>query len=420
MQKMKTPYMAWLTCALFFLLQYTLRVTPNVMMQDLRNDFLVNADEYATLGSYYLYAYALSQIPLGFLIDRFGIRRITLISMFLCIFSLVLSANATAFLHLKLARILVGCGSGVAFTGALKIASDAFPPEKRGVLMGLTLTFGTIGALTAGKPLVTMLETTGWRDTFLLITVCFVPLLFLAVFSLPSRQRHDTAIKTETDTFQTLKFILSNKYILIYTALAIGLYTPLSSLADLWGTAFLMKKYDFTLSTAATANTMMYLGMAIGSLGLGAICTKKNTLNLGIQLSGIGLLFITTIVVLGPVLPFSLTSLILIGMGFFCGAEMLCFSGASLHTTPQTSGLTLGFVNTLNMLGGAVLQQFIGFGLDMQWSGGLTSTGVREYSLLNYTNALLSLIVIIGLCVFLSFFLKRSSPHHGIQGHKET
>ena len=402
----KNPYIAWLTCALFFLFQYALRVTPNVMMGDLRESFSVNADQYATLGSYYLYAYALAQLPLGFLVDRYGIRRITLLSLLACCGGLLLSTIATAFYHLQLARILIGFGSGVAFMAALKLAADHFPEKTRGIFMGLTLTFGTVGALASGKPLVGILETHGWRDTFLYLTYGFIPLVLLAFFTLPSTKipQQKNAFST---TIKTINGIFDNRYLLIYTVLAIGLYTPLSSLADLWGTSFLMKKYGFSLSDAALANTMMYLGMAIGSLILGAIFKCNHGVNRGIQLSGIGLLVVTAIILYGP--SFSLIAMLglLFTMGMFCGAEMLCFTGASFHTTKETSGITLGFVNTLNMLGGAILQQLIGIGLDYQWSGALTKSGIRDYSIAEFITALSLLIIIIGVCVVLSGFLTK-------------
>ena len=87
------PLLAWGTLSLFFMAQYSLRVFPNVMITPLRMDFQVNADDFATLGSYYLYTYALIQIPLGFLVDRFGVRSITLISLLLCFFGVLMCSE---------------------------------------------------------------------------------------------------------------------------------------------------------------------------------------------------------------------------------------------------------------------------------------------------------------------------------------
>ncbi len=413
MLKSKHPYLAWLTCALFFMFQYVLRISPSVMMQPLREDFQVNADQFATLGSLYLYAYALVQIPLGFCIDRFGMRRMTLISLMFCAVGMYVSAKASEFWHLQAARAMVGAGSGIAFIGALKIASDYFETKKRGILMGLTLSLGTVGALSGGRPLVVLIDNSGWRDSLLLLSFMMIPLILLAVFTLPSRQKgKHSKSGILSDVSVTLKAILGNRYLLIYMILAVGLYTPLSSLADLWGTEFIKQKYKFSTIDAATANTMMYLGMAIGSLVLGWIFKSGNQLKRGIQISGLFLFFVMSFIVLGPPISFALTMLMFCLMGFFCGAEMLCFSATSEHTTAETSGLTLGFVNTVNMLGGAVLQQLIGSGLDWQWSGAYTESGLRLYSTETYQTVLTSLLIITSFCVFLSFRLnaKKRKP----------
>ncbi len=99
-------------------------------------------------------------------------------------------------------------------------------------------------------------------------------------------------------------------------------------------------------------------------------------------------------------------TLLLILIGICCGAEMICFTGALLHTQASNSGVTIGVVNTLNMLGGAVLQQFIGFCLDKRWAGTVDAFGVRVYSVDDYTYALTLLLGIIGVCALLSFGLK--------------
>lgn len=85
---------------------------------------------------------------------------------------------------------------------------------------------------------------------------------------------------------------------------------------------------------------------------------------------------------------------------------MMCFAGATLYTTPDNSGLTIGVVNTLNMLGGAILQQAIGTGLDFQWKGYVDADGIRQYTTSQFVASLSLLILIIGLCVISSLWLR--------------
>ncbi len=401
-------YLAWFTCALFFFYQYILRVAPGVMVDDLRIDYNLTAEQFSTFGAYYLYAYSLFQVPLGVLVDRVGIRRMVLGSIGLCIGGAFLFATTLSFPVAQLSRALIGLGSAAAFMCALKIAADYFPEGKRGLLIGLTLSFGTVGALTAGKPLVLLLEEIGWRDTVSFTAFLGAPLLLMAVFLLPAQQKSTKSSKSLKGQFkERLVSILKNRMVMLYTLLAIGLYTPLSALADLWGTAFLMQKYGLNQGDAAQTSMMMYLGMALGSLILPWFCEKYHILNRGIQVCGFSLFVLMAIILYAPAVGILTVTLLLLGLGFFCGAEMMCFTGAIIYTTPSTSGLTLGVVNTLNMLGGALLQQLIGFGLDWQWSGVMSAKNIRLYSTQEFVFALSSLLVVIFICCLASLALKK-------------
>ena len=394
---------AWATCALFFFYIYILRVTPGVMIDDLRHEFSLTAEQFSTFGAYNLYAYALLQIPIGILVDRLGVRLMVSCSIGLCIMGTILLGYTETLLLAQLSRIMVGAGSATAFMCSLKIAADYFPQGRRGLLMGMTLAIGTIGALSAGKPLVLLLDVIGWRQTILATTLLGIPLLIMGLMLLPTKPTATSSAPKDTQPVRRqLLTIFKNRTVMLYAFLAIGLYTPLSSLADLWGTAFLMQKYELPRASAAQTSMMMYLGMAIGSICLPWFCEKYNILNRGIQVCGVCLFALFTLILYGPHFSPITLVILLLALGFFCGAEMMCFTGALQNSQPQISGLTIGVVNTLNMLGGAILQQVIGFGLDWQWQGAVDAYNVRTYNTEEFVFALTSLLIIMGICCLAS------------------
>lgn len=402
-------YFAWASVALFYFYQYILRVAPGVMIHEIRHDFGVNADQFATLGSFYLYAYSLLQIPLGMIVDRVGVRRTIISSIVLCLAGSTLMAFSHIFFLVQLSRIFIGAGSASAFMCSLKIVADRLPPGSRGLLMGVTLTLGTVGALVAGKPLVYFLDAVGWRTTMLYTTAIGVIILIFAFIFLPKRSKHRLNLAQESIQSETknLFSILKNKQIVLYAFLAVGLYAPLSALADLWGTAFLMQKFSLARADAAHTIMMMYIGLAIGSLFMPWMCEKYNLLNLAIQVCGFGIITLFAFLLYGPEITSIPLTILLLCLGFFCGAEMMCFAGALLYTNPNNSGLTIGIVNTFNMLGGAILQQFIGYSLDFQWDGLLNEKGMRMYTTYQFEVALSILTIVITLCCFASLRLVR-------------
>lgn len=410
-QNITIAVLAWGAVALFFFYQYILRVSPGVMINEIRHDFSLTADQFATLGSFYLYAYALLQIPLGIIVDRIGVRRTIIGSIILCLAGSTLIAFSHIFALAQLSRIMIGAGSASAFMCALKIIADRLPPGSRGFLMGMTLTLGTVGALVAGKPLVYLLDAFGWRSAMLYTTFLGAFILILAFIFLPKRQKGRPTLEHETirSIAKNVLSIIKNRQIMLYGLLAIGVYTPLSALADLWGTAFLMQKFSLPRAEAAHTAMMLYIGLAIGSLLMPWLCEKYNILNLTIQLCSICILSLFAFLLYGPIITESQLIFVLIPLGFFCGAEMMCFTGALLFSNPNNSGVTIGVVNTLNMLGGAILQQFIGYNLDFQWNGLLDDNGIRLYTSHQFVIALSILSIVVLICCLASLKLRKKS-----------
>lgn len=403
-------YLGWLAVALFYLYQYILRVAPGVLVTDLRQSFQLTAEQFGTLGAYYLYAYSLCQIPLGIIVDYIGIRKTVMTSIILCLSGAFLFAYAPNLAVLQCSRILIGLGSACGFMCTLKVVVDYLPIGKRGLLMGATLTLGTFGAIIAGKPLALIADRVGWRDSITYIAYVGMIILFLTFLYIP-KARKEKLVSVSSDLLKnitnSLFAVLKTRQIILYAILAIAVYTPLSALADLWGVAFLMQKYEITRTQAAQASMMMYVGLGLGCLIIPWISEKYHFLNRGIQICIVGVFTIFTLLVYGPNLSITSLEICLMFLGVFCGAEMLCFTGASQYSHLRNIGTTLGVVNTFNMLGGGLLQQLVGYVLDLLWSGQTNHEGLRLYSTSEYTYAMSVLLGVIVICCLFSFLLPK-------------
>jgi len=407
---------AWALVTLFFSYQYVLRMSTGWMIHELRTDFNLTAEQFAQVGAWAMYAYALLQVPVGFIVDRIGVKKTVLGSIVICLGGTYLFTIAPTFAVAKFSRILVGAGSACAFMCALKIVADSMSMRLRGYFLGATLALGVIGPMIVSRHFVGLVEQAGWRQALQIAGLFGLPLLVLIYFIVPKQDFKNTAFKDKAfkEVYKDFLIIIKDSRIILYAFLAIGLYTPLAVLSDLWGTVFFREKYLLTKADAAFTSTIMYVGLGLGSIILPGLCAKENRLNRAIQICLIGFLVLFSVVLYGPVFDRFQLTFLLITMGFFCGAEMMCFSGATLYSTPSNSGLTIGVVNTLNMLAGAVLEQAIGAGLDFQWEGLMSEEeGIRLYTKEQFVIALSILIVVIGLCAIGSLFLKKKRKQQG-------
>ncbi|MBS0290180.1 MAG: MFS transporter [Proteobacteria bacterium] len=405
-------YLAWLIITLFYFYQYILRVSPGIMVVELREIFKLTAQEFSSLGAIYLFSYSLLQIPLGFILDYFGARRVMMFSILTCIAGTCLFAYAQSVWMLQVGRFLIGLGSAPAFIGALKLVSDHLPKKYHGLFMGITLAIGTLGALLSGKFLVSILDMNGWQNTLLLCAGFGGVILLLTFVLIPKTRQSSPAILNSFSHFRLgIIEVFKQKEIIIYAIIAICVYTPLCVLADLWGTAFLMEKFSLSRANAAQLSLYLYGGLTLGSLVLPWLSLKMDRLKIVIQICIVGIMVSLSILLFANHLNTWQLAMILSLIGIFCGAEMICFAGAAQASPSAHSGLTLGVVNTLNMLGGALIQQIIGWYLDMQWKGQFTQEGARFYSATELSLAFSLLVLIIFICGLLSLKLAKKRPY---------
>lgn len=406
MQRLSSPKLAWFSLSLFYMYQYVLRVFPSVAEQELRTDLLLSAVDFSSLGAMYLYAYGGLQVPLGAIVDRLGLKKVALAAISMCILGAFMFYWSTSLWHLQIGRLLMGVGSAPVFMCSLKICADYIPAGHRGLYMGTTLTMGTLGALISGNLVVSLLESIGWRLTILALGGLGLLIVILIMSNLPS---YTKPANQEPFNFDILKKVFQNKIVYVYGLLGLGFFSSLTVFADLWGTAYLTKRYGVMRADAASAAMTMYIGLAIGSLVLPWYFEKKNKIFTGIKLSAVVLISLFFSFMLIPDLSFAVAKIILFLLGLFSGAIMMSFTGAALETTKETSGLTISIVNAFNMFGGAILNQMVGKLLENYWDGAMLD-GVPQYSIEMFDK---SFVIVLGvlfvICLLIALQLKQGS-----------
>ena len=383
------------------------------MINELRQDFRLNAEEFSYFGALYLYAYSFLQLPIGMAVDRFGVKRTILWCIAICLVGTILLSYTHNLYLAYFSRILMGAGSSCAFMCTLKVVTDYMPIGRRGLFMGATLTLGVMGALVAGKPLSLLMDYVGsWRQTVLATTVVGVIVFLAALKLIPAQSLEQSQSPHDKDKdeslWKSIREILSNRLVIIYAFLALGLYTPLSVMADLWGVGYMMEKFNINRTDASFITMLMYVGLCIGSLILPWLSERFHFLNTTLRLCSWGILISFALILFLPQLTTTSLGTLLIILGVFCGAEMLCFTGVVLQAPPGKIGTTLGITNTVNMLGGALAQQVIGILIDkVYWNGAMDNLGQHVYCVQNYTYSLASLLVVIAGCCGAAYYLPR-------------
>lgn len=170
--------------ALGYFLSYLFRSVNAVVGPNLVADIGLSAAELGLLTSAYLFAFALFQLPLGVLLDRFGPRRVQTGLLGCAALGSLLFATGESILTLTLARGLIGAGFAGGLMSGFKAIVLWVPEPRRALANACVMSFGALGILVATVPVELAVQAVGWRAVFVglaLITAAVALLILLAV-----------------------------------------------------------------------------------------------------------------------------------------------------------------------------------------------------------------------------------------------
>jgi MFS family permease len=156
------------------------RVNLTVSHDALQSEFGMTDITFGYLAGAYSWTYALCQLPIGVLLDRFGVRRIGRISTFLwgiASFFAAITPNVAGFFG---ARLLLGVAEAPTFPANTKALGVWFPQEERGFATAISDSAAKF-ASAIGVPIIgILLIHVGWRWSF--AATGLVSLLYFALF----------------------------------------------------------------------------------------------------------------------------------------------------------------------------------------------------------------------------------------------
>lgn len=416
------PWIVWGLAAAFYFYENCLQVSPGVMVPELMRAFSVDAAALGNLAAFYFYSYASMQIPVGVLLDRYGPRRLLLLASSVCVVGCTLFGMAISLRYAELGRLLIGFGSAFAVVSCMKLAATWFPPQRFALLTGLTVTIGLTGSIMGETPLAYMVANIGWRNCMLVLAgvgAFIFGLIWLIMRDRPEPHQlttHTVEVNPDFKLFQGLGRVLSSRNNWFTAAYGGLMFAPTSIFGALWGVPFLMEAYHLERPAAAGIISILFFGWVVGSPILGWLSDRLGKRKPTLWLASSGALITMSMILYVPDLPSFTLSSLMFGFGFFSSGFLPSFS-IMRETNPQDYNATaLGFMNMLNMLGGALGQPFVGLILDRYWTGQMVD-GVRLYSLSGYHVALAALPIMIAISLFLIPFTPetncRSLNHTG-------
>ncbi len=405
----------WRIVALIFMvyvLMFVDRINISIAAKHIIPEYNLTQVEFGAIFSAFVLAYALAQIPGGWLSDRFGPRRVIAWAVIWWSLFTVLTAAAGDWFFASifgvvgsfaLVRALIGIGEAAAPPSSNRMIANWVTPHERGLAAGITISGSSLGGALTPPLIVWIMLEWGWREAFYLTGAAglIVALLWYryttdtpsshpavnaaerALLAMPAAPTAEKAIKTPWRKLlgsRDLWFLTGAYWVLGYNA-----YFYFA-----WFYLYLVNERGFSIQSGGIYTMAPFLTMAIAS-PIGGWVSDRLCKRFGKRVgrSGLGcvaMLLTGVLVLLGASTDQSILAVVFLSAS--TGTLMLsvaAFWATTIDLAQRYAGTAAGMMNMGGNLGGALSPSLTPYiAQQMSWNAALYVMGA-----LNILGALL-------------------------------
>ncbi len=390
MPQTRTRYkLLYFTCVLS-VITYIDRVCIASSAPAIREELGLTAVQMAWIFSAFTFAYAVFEIPSGWMGDVFGPRRtLTRIVLWWSAFTTA-SGLAWNFTSLLVARFLFGAGEAGAFPNMSRSFSRWFPVTERGAAHGAVFMSSRLGAAAAPPLVILIIAAAGWRTSFWIFGALGV------VWGVswwhwfrddpsahPAVSREELALITAGSQVTAhprvhWRDLLDSNLMcicLMYFCMGYGLYFYLT-----WLPTYFKEGRGFSTGQAAWLSSAVLLAEAVAAIAGGWLTDKLTVrygLKVGRSIGAVALPMSALFILAAALVPQSLAAAVLMAAAAGCADLSLSPSWAMCHDIGgEAAGTVTGAMNTLGNLGGAISPLVVGYSVQLwgSWSTPLVIT----------------------------------------------
>lgn len=387
-------------CAGFLASQFY-RVSNAVIAPELMRELSITPEAMGFVTGIFFLVFAAAQLPVGVLLDRYGLRR-TMSGLFLiAVLGSIVFALAEDVFWLAVGRGLMGLGCAAGLMGSLVAISRWFEPARFALLSSLLYTLGGAGLLLATTPLAWIAAEFGWRSAFWMmasLTALLAMLLYAVVRNRPSSSTEsaDEAHETLGKVLLGMRTVFGNRQLWLICAIQFVNYGTVLSVAGLWAGPYLNDVHSLDGVTRGNVLLALNIAMLVGVMTFSTVerwlNTRKWTIFGGGCISAITLL----ILALYPQLNLWTATSLLILFALSSAYIMLIHAHARAVLPDHIVGRGLTLQNLAVFLGVFVLQWATGFIV-----GGFDAPdGIAPVDAYQTLFAFLAGVTVVALCIY--------------------
>lgn len=395
--------LVWAVCALFFTYEFLLRTVLGTFQHPIMYDLHLTPMAFAMLStSAYMMVYAIMQIPVGLLSDRFGLKKTLLFAAVICAIS-VFGFSATYQFKTAIGfRMLMGLGSSFGFICLLMAVYDWMPKRYFAMFIGISQFVGTMGPILAAGPLHTIASKGNmpWRQVFVglgMVGVVITALVFLFVKNNKQSLDKFLVINRAVPITHSLRRLLTQKQtwlIALYSALV---YFALEYLSENEGKRFI-EMHGYSSGFASYMLTLGWVGYALGCPLMGYLSDTFKRRKIIMTWSAVICFIALVIIIYLPISKFMVClGFIMLGAG--AGGQSLGFAIMAEQCGKEYVAAGMGLNNAMIALVCSVNAPIIGLILD--WHSKSSALTVYNYQFAFGFIVLLAAIAVVLCLIFI-------------------
>ena len=350
-----------------------LRAITATLSPLLTSEFSLSAGDLGLLAGGYFLGFASMQIPLGYLLDKYGPKKIVSSFLLIAIIGTITFALAQNFAGLLLSRILIGVGVSACLMGPLTAYRIWFADEYQQRANAWMLMVLSMGFVFSTLPVQILLPVIGWRWVFGLIAILIFLVILMTIFFIPKWKNNET--NEELNNNSSLSIVWKNQFFLSTIPLGLFNYGGMVAIQTLWAGPWMVRVSGYNPMESATGLFWINITMLIAFFIFGYILPKVTKLGfetmkimkIGLPISYVSLLMIIFLGNNAGALFFTiylLTSIVL----------TLTQPAVALSFPTKIAGTSLTSFNLLIFVGTFIMQWSIGVAIDISKYLGFSET----------------------------------------------
>ena len=356
----------------FFLSQFY-RTSNAVIATQLIQDLSLDTEGLGFLSASFFYGFAVTQIPIGLLLDKVGPRKLMTILSLVGIAGAFIFSVADSLSMGIIGRILLGIGMACNLMGTLKLLTQWFAPFIFATLSGLVISVGTLGNIVATTPLVILVEQMGWRQSFQLIAGINLVLtltLYLVVRDQPASPSAGASGEASSISLKqavsNLALLLKDRNYWIISVASFIRYGTFAAFQALWAGPFLMEAMGYSAVKTGNLILLMTVGIILGSPFWGALSDRVFKTRKWIIVFCLAVLaaIVLALMLIPSDAALAVVASFFFAFGFFSSAGLLMYPHIKDLMPIEMAGAAMTGINFFNMMGPAIFLQ--GLGILMQ------------------------------------------------------